>query len=157
MNGTDRMSLQQLAVRWLTEGWQKGNTAIVDELHAPAFVDHDPDGRPPDREGFKQGLIELYAAFPDFHAEIEDLAIDTPAQKITVRWRGAGTHQGVFLGYPPTGRRIYFKGIEILHHSGRADHRTLGRMGRSGYPGADQADAPESLFSPSRTKHLTII
>ena len=115
MGATERTFLEVLAERWIAEGWQKGRAAMVDDLHAPAFVDHDPAGRRADREGFKQGMAELYAAFPDFHARIEDLAIDSAAQKITVRWRGTGTHQGVFMGHPATGRKILFKGIEILH------------------------------------------
>lgn len=114
MPPSDRKTLNALAARWFAEGWQKGNAAIVDELHAPAFVDHDPAGRPPDREGFKQGIVELYTAFPDFHAAIEDVAIDTARQKVTVRWCGTGTHRGAYLGCPPTGRRIRFKGIEVL-------------------------------------------
>ncbi len=115
MNGADRTLLQQVAERWIFEGWQMGRAAIVDELHAPDFVDHDPAGRPPDRNGFKQGMVELYSAFPEFRAEIADLAVDPDAQKVTVRWHGTGTHRGAFLGHPPTGRRIRFKGIEILH------------------------------------------
>ncbi len=102
----------------MAEGWQKGRAAIVDELHAPGFVDYDPAGRHPDREGFKQGIVALYAAFPDFHARIEDLAIDTAAQKIAVRWRGTGTHRGTFMGHPPTDREVQFKGIEMLHIRG---------------------------------------
>ena len=58
------------AERWIYEGWQKGCAALVDERHAPAFVDYDSASRRPDREGFKQGIVELYAAFPDFHARI---------------------------------------------------------------------------------------
>ncbi len=114
MSATERKSLETLIQRWIAEGWQKGRAAMVDELHAPAFVDHDPAGRRPDRKGFKQGIAELYAAFPDFHARIEDLVIDTAAKKITVRWRGTGTHRRKFMGCPPTGRKILFKGIEIL-------------------------------------------
>ncbi len=115
MSAIERTSLETLIQRWIAEGWQKGRAAMVDELHAPAFVDHDPAGRRPDREGFKQGIAQLYAAFPDFHARIEELVIDTAAKKITVRWRGSGTHRGPFMGHPPTGRKILFKGIEMLH------------------------------------------
>ncbi len=124
MNGSNRQALEQIAERWLAEGWQKGRAAVVDELHAPDFVDHDPAGRTPDLNGFKQGIVALYTAFPDFRAAIEDLAIDPAAQKITLRWRGTGTHRGVFLGHPPTGRMIRFKGIEILQiRSGRITAR----------------------------------
>ena len=124
MNTPARQTLERLVVRWMAEGWQKGNPAIVDALHASPFVDHDPAGRVADREGFKQGIAELYAAFPDFYAVIEDLAIDHEARQATVRWRGTGTHRGAFWGHPPTGRKIRFKGIEILQfHRGRITAR----------------------------------
>ncbi|MDJ0721640.1 MAG: ester cyclase [Desulfobacterales bacterium] len=115
MSAFERQSLERLVARWMAEGWQKGNPSIVDELHANDFVDHASAGRAADRSGFKQGIIELYAAFPDFHAVIDDHVIDLEARKVAVRWRGSGTHRGPFLGQPPTGRTIRFKGIEILY------------------------------------------
>ena len=115
MNAAERRYLKNLAERWIAEGWHKGRAAIVDELHAPDFVDHDPAGRTPDREGFKQGIVALYTAFPDFYAVIEDLVIDQVVQKVTIRWHSTGTHRGAFLGHPPTGCKIHFQGIELLH------------------------------------------
>ena len=106
--------LKAVAHRWMEEGWQRGRADAVDELHAPDFVDHDPAGRRPDREGFKEGILQLYAAFPDFYAEIEDLVIDAARGKVTVRWAANGTHRGTFMGVPPTGKRIAFRGIEII-------------------------------------------
>jgi predicted ester cyclase len=84
--------------------------------HAAAH--HDPGGRPPDREGFKRGIRELYAAFPDFEARIEDMLVDAPRGEAVVRWTATGTHRGAFLGVAPTERRIAFKGIEILRFDG---------------------------------------
>jgi steroid delta-isomerase-like uncharacterized protein len=106
--------LSAIAHRWIDEGWHKGNADIIDELHAAHFVDRAAAGRTPDRVGFKEGIVELYAAFPDFHAVIEDLVIDTTAGKVAVRWSATGTHRGVCLGILPTGRRISFRGIEII-------------------------------------------
>ncbi len=115
MNTSRRQSLAHRVARWMAEGWQKGNPGIVDDLHASDFVDHAPSGRASDREGFKQGIAELYAAFPDFYAVIDDLTIDPEARKAAVCWHGTGTHRGDFRGHPPTGRKIRFQGIEILH------------------------------------------
>jgi steroid delta-isomerase-like uncharacterized protein len=110
--------IRRLVIRWIEEGWQKGRDAVVDELHAPEFVDRDAAGRPPDREGFKRGIRELYAAFPDFEARIEDLVVDERRSEAAVRWSASGTHRGAYLGVPPTGRRIAFKGIEIVRFDG---------------------------------------
>lgn len=110
--------LRHLAIRWLEEGWQKGREGVVDELHAPEFVDRDSGGRPPDREGFKRGLRDLNAAFPDFEARIEDLLVEASKREVVVRWTATGTHRGTYLGVAPTGRTIRFKGIEILRFDG---------------------------------------
>ena len=118
--------LKAIARRWIEEGWQQGRADMVDELHAPHFVDHDSAGRTTDREGFKAGIIGLYAAFPDFWAVIEDLVVDAAAKKVAVRWVANGTHQGPFWGIPPTGQRIAFKGIEIIRIE---DERIVERWG----------------------------
>lgn len=118
MRALSEEELRRLVIRWIEDGWQKGQAEVVDALHAPEFVDHDPAGRRPDREGFKRGLRELYAAFPDFHAEIEDLLVVPERSEAVVRWTASGTHRGAFLGAAPTGRRVAFKGIEILRFDG---------------------------------------
>lgn len=106
--------LGDIANRWIEEGWQKGNVGVVDDLHAPNFVDHDPAGRLPGVEGFKEGITQLYSAFPDFYAVIEDTITDAASGKVAIRWTATGTHQGIFLNIPPTGKTITFKGIEII-------------------------------------------
>ncbi|MBK7772473.1 MAG: ester cyclase [bacterium] len=45
---------------------------------------------------------------------------------IAVRWTAVGTHRGAYLGAEPTGKRITFKGIEVIRVPGRADHRAVG-------------------------------
>jgi steroid delta-isomerase-like uncharacterized protein len=109
-----RDELKAIAALWMEEVWRKGHLEAIDELHAPGFVDRSPAGRPPDREGFKTGVAGLYAAFPDFHAVTERFVMDAPAGTVAIRWTGVGTHQGVFMGVPPTGKRVTFEGIEIL-------------------------------------------
>ncbi len=106
--------LKQIARRWIEEGWTQGNVKIVDELHAPDFVDRDPSGREPSNKGFKQAILDVYAAFPDFHCTVEDLVIEPESGKVAVRWSATGTHKGKYLNAPPTGGKIHFKGIEII-------------------------------------------
>ncbi|MFH1844228.1 MAG: ester cyclase [bacterium] len=118
--------LRDIATRWLDEGWRRGNADVVAELHAPHFVDRDSAGRPADRDGFRLGIERLYAAFPDFQAKLEDLVIDAASGKVAVRWTGIGTQQGEYLGAPPSGRRVTFKGIEIIRIE---DDRIVERWG----------------------------
>jgi steroid delta-isomerase-like uncharacterized protein len=106
--------LADLARRWIEEGWQQGNAAMIDELHAADFIDRASAGRRPDSEGFKQGILDLYHAFPDFHAEIEDLVVDQARQMVAVRWTALGRHRNTYLGVAATDRVIRFQGIEII-------------------------------------------
>jgi len=106
--------LQHIARRWIFKGWSKGNVGIVDELHTPDFVDRDPSGREPTNAGFKKGIAELYAAFPDFKAKIEDLIVEPATGKVAVRWTATGTHKGKYLNTRPSGKNVHFKGIEII-------------------------------------------
>jgi steroid delta-isomerase-like uncharacterized protein len=114
MKASTRAELELIARRWIEEGWRHGNSAVVDELHAPDFVDRDSAGRSADNEGFKLGIERLYAAFPDLVAEVHDLAVDSDTHSVAVRWSAEGTHRGPYLGAEPTGERVRFKGIEII-------------------------------------------
>lgn len=109
-----RSEMERIARRWIEEGWRHGNAAIVDELHSKNFVDHDPGGRRADNYGFKIGIEDLYAAFPDLVAEVRDLVVDTASGTVALRWSAVGTHRASYLGAEPCGRSVRFKGIEII-------------------------------------------
>ncbi len=111
---TDAQSIIPLVHRWIEEGWRRGRESVVDELHTEDFVDHDSGGRPNDNDGFKQGIVRLYEAFPDFSATVEDVVVGIDGSSAVVRWTGQGTQTGAYLGAPPSGRVIRFKGIEVL-------------------------------------------
>lgn len=108
-----RDEMQETARRWI-KAWCGGDTRIIDELHSVDFIDHSPSGRSSDNQGFKQGITDLYKAFPDFAGEADDILVDEQACKVTVRWTASGTHRGGFGGVKATGRPIGFHGIEIL-------------------------------------------
>ena len=112
-------ALREMVWRWIRVGWQHPNRAEFEELHNARFVDHSPSGRPATLEGFWQGVVELYAAFPDFWATVEDVITEPQVGKVTIRWSGTGTHRGEFLGIQPTGRQIHFEGIEIIRVENR--------------------------------------
>jgi steroid delta-isomerase-like uncharacterized protein len=106
--------LKTLAQHWMAELWQKGNAAAVMEMHTAGFIDWAPGKRKGDREGFAAGVRDFYAAFPDFYAAVEEILIDEALEQVVIRWAGTGTHLGPYLGAAPTGKRLSFRGIEIL-------------------------------------------
>jgi steroid delta-isomerase-like uncharacterized protein len=99
--------------RYVEEGFNAGNLAVIDELFAPDFVNHDPVAQQlRDLQTLKQGILAYHAAFPDIRTTIEDLVVegDRVAKRFTMR----GTQTGEFNGIPPTGRQITTEGIDIL-------------------------------------------
>lgn len=106
--------LRALADRWMEVLWRQRDVDAVERLHAPDFVDRSSAGRRTDNAAFRKMLQSFYAAFPDFHAVTEELVVDDGARTVAVRWSATGTHRGAYLGAPPTGRVIRFRGIEVL-------------------------------------------
>ena len=98
--------------------WRQRDLDAFDALHAPHFVDHSPAGRGTGRDSYRQSIAELFAAFPDWEAVIDDLIVDEAAAKVAVRWSATGTHRGEFMGAAPTGKRVTFRGIEIVRIQG---------------------------------------
>jgi len=172
MNGDAHAALAAIARRWVEAGWSAGELpagSIVDELHHPDFIDHDSGGRAPDNAGFRAGIVALLTAFPDLVATACDVVVEPAAEGgaggaacagasggsracggsgtsgvVAVRWTAVGTHRASYLGAEPTGRRIAFKGIEIIRvRDGLITERwgewdgfaLLGQLGRM--PGMD--------------------
>jgi predicted ester cyclase len=109
--------LRSISQSWM-KFWQGEGLDNFDNIHDENFIDYSPSGRSPDRAGFRQGIEGLYAAFPDFRADIEDIIIDTKTAKAAISWSATGTHQGEFLGHAATNNVINFHGIEIIKISG---------------------------------------
>jgi steroid delta-isomerase-like uncharacterized protein len=98
--------------RLVDEGLHKKNLGIMDELISPSFVNHSaPAGIPPTRDGYRQYVEMLLASFPDIYLDIEDLIAE--GDKVVVRYTVRGTHQGSFMGLPPSGKQFSFTGIGI--------------------------------------------
>lgn len=106
--------LRTLAERWMEILWRQRDVDAVERLHAPDFADRSSAGRKTDNAAFRKMLRSFYAVFPDFHAVTEDLVVDPSAGTVAIRWSAAGTHRGIYLGVPPTGQVVRFRGIEIL-------------------------------------------
>jgi steroid delta-isomerase-like uncharacterized protein len=91
--------------RLIEEVINKGNTAVVEALVAEDHVGLDPS---PGQEQGRAGLLAIIArmrtAFPDLEWTIEEQVAEGDKVAAYIVWRG--THQGEFLGIPPTGKRV---------------------------------------------------
>lgn len=96
--------------RLFDEGFSQGNLAVVDELVAPEFVEHQRGARS-GLDGLKELITQLRGWFPDLTLTIGDLAKHD--DKVWGRIVARGTHQGTVMGFPPTGKRIQIDIIDI--------------------------------------------
>ena len=101
-------------VRRNTEEVQsRGNFAVFEELFADDFVDHTPQpNMTPNKDGVRDLYHRLRAAFPDFRADIHWQAAE--GELVTTYKTYHGTHEGMFLGVAPTGRKIQFETVDVM-------------------------------------------
>jgi len=92
-----------LVLRYFEELYNKGNITLLDELVAVRYINRCPITPGLSGPGStRQAITLIRSAFPDFHVTVEDLIAegDKVASRLTLR----GTHEGEFLGIPPTGK-----------------------------------------------------
>jgi steroid delta-isomerase-like uncharacterized protein len=102
-----------LARRLIEEAWNQENLTTVDELMALDHVGHHSlvPNQQTGREFYKQYIVRTRAAFPDFHATIEEQIAE--GDLVVTRWSVQGTHQGMFHGHSPTGKQMTVTGVVI--------------------------------------------
>ena len=99
--------------RWIEEGWNKHNLAVIDEVYAPNFVQHEPEPQTVNSsEALKQYVSAYLTAFPDLHLSIEDLIAE--GYKVVWRFNSTGHQNGPFMGTPPTGKSGNITGLVIF-------------------------------------------
>ncbi|WP_029215670.1 ester cyclase [Kallotenue papyrolyticum] len=97
--------------------WNHGDLAAAERLLAPTFIDHTPllgihpAATPVDRAAFLAGRARLRTAFPDLACTLEDVIAEDDL--VAVRWHMHGSHQGRYLGQPPSGKQFTITGISI--------------------------------------------
>lgn len=98
-------------VRRLHEIWNTGEVTAVDEVYAEDFVGHFPQGERRGREGARNGIDRIRAAFPDWHEAVEQMVAE--GNTVVTRYTSTGTHRGDFGGIAPTGRPITMPEISV--------------------------------------------
>src|SRR5215218_8072577 len=81
-----------IARRFL-EAQAKGDLDTLDELMAPDFVDRSLlPGQEPDRESYKQSVVEMLSAFPNTSFTVEEQIAE--GNVVASRYTGTSIHQG---------------------------------------------------------------
>jgi steroid delta-isomerase-like uncharacterized protein len=114
--------VKQFIDRLFTEG----DTAVLDDLVAPDYVDHDPPlGGAGTVEGWRAMATMIRDAFPDWHSDLHALHAD--GDIVVERFTASGTHKGELLGVPPSDVVCTLPGINIFR---LRDGRIVERWGR---------------------------
>ncbi len=94
------------------ELFNQGKLATADELIAASFLNHAAPGSPLGPASFRQLVMFYRNAFPDVKFTIEDMLAD--GDKVVMRNSFSGTHEGMFMGIAPTGKRVSQEQIHIV-------------------------------------------
>ncbi|MEM8807114.1 MAG: ester cyclase [Cyanobacteria bacterium P01_G01_bin.38] len=106
-------TVQQTALLWATEGFK--DKALRRELMTADYLQHFCGASEPmqGREVVNQFVDStLHTGFPDIQQVVDDIIVQ--GDKVALRITYRGTHQGYFLGIPPTQRSIAVSANIIL-------------------------------------------
>jgi steroid delta-isomerase-like uncharacterized protein len=98
---------------------------MIDELVEPDALMRTP--LPIEATGaqlLKEVFARLLRAYPDLHITIEDLVEE--GDKVVCRDTVTGTHQGEYMGIPPTGKSVTYDEIFIARFAGGRIAETWG-------------------------------
>lgn len=123
----------EVARRVFEEGLNGRNRAVFDELVAPGYVNHEGANLAVASRG-PQNWTDVHkrlgAAFPDIAWRV--LRSLAEGDQVWLETAMSGTHEGVFLGHAPTGRRFEVRQVHMLRvadglvHEHRAVRDDLG-------------------------------
>jgi steroid delta-isomerase-like uncharacterized protein len=105
--GTGDPETNKALAQHFYEAFNSRNFDDYDNFISADVMDHNPvPEQKPGLAGLKEALQGFLLVFPDLQITIED--ITTEGDLVSVRGVGKGTHQGEFLGVPPTGKEVSF-------------------------------------------------
>ena len=113
MNNQDRTTQD---IELMVTAFSALNTGEIDrcqDMLSPDFVIN-LFGLPSPLQGrdvWRQNVDQMYRAFPDLRADIDD--IFGSDGRVAVRLTFRGTHQDDFQGVPATGRRVTYQSLEL--------------------------------------------
>lgn len=128
----DQEQLKLLAKRFYEEVLNQGDLAVIDELIADDFVEHEElPGLPSTREGVGAWVTMMRSAFPDLVVTINKVVAD--GDEVWVHMTMRGTQYGPFMDIPATGRAIEIAGFDrvrvrngkAIEHWGATDNLAM--------------------------------
>lgn len=111
----DDLERQRVLIRrYYNELWNQWRFELTPELLSPDIVFRGSLGVDvKGRDGFRDYMLTVRTAFPDFHNTIEEVISEGDGAAVRLTYKG--THEGPLFGVPATGKRIEYSGIAIFH------------------------------------------
>jgi steroid delta-isomerase-like uncharacterized protein len=103
--------------RWIEDGWNKHNLALIDEIYTPDVRQYDPNSPPvTDSQELKGYIGGLMTALPDLKFSVESLTAED--NRVIWRFISRGTHTGPLMGIPATGKSAAVTGLVEFRFAG---------------------------------------
>jgi steroid delta-isomerase-like uncharacterized protein len=141
------LEANKLLVRgYIEEVFNKHQPEASNRFVATDFIEHNPRLPHDGLAGTKQFLIRVFAAFSDYHGEIQDIVAE--GDKVVSRTQWTGTNDGPYEGRPATGKKLVFSTSDYFRiENGKIAERwdvveTLARAVALGLVPAPTASAP---------------
>jgi steroid delta-isomerase-like uncharacterized protein len=106
-----------IARQWFEQFWNQKKFDTIEQLVSPdcRLHGHADNDEVVGMAEFQQFAQALQKAFPDIQIEVEDTISE--GDRTVARWVSRGTHQGEFMGIPPTGKKIFVRGVSVVRFS----------------------------------------
>jgi steroid delta-isomerase-like uncharacterized protein len=97
---------------FIEEVINKKNLDAADDLVAADFIEYLPfPGQGPGREGLKFAINAMLTGFPDMNWTVQEQIAE--GETVVTRFTWTGTHDGAFMGIPPTNKKVEVWGVVI--------------------------------------------
>jgi predicted ester cyclase len=105
--------------QYFEEVWSQGKLETAHQIIAPSYQFHSPMMRivGPTGPDLVTGQVEMRReAFSDLKLTIADLLVQD--DRVAVRWKAEGTHDGPLGNVEPTGKKISYEGMSFFRVAG---------------------------------------
>ena len=115
------MSPAEIVRRFYDQIWNAGDLAAIEQVCRPDMRFRGSLGETRHgREEFADYVRRVRTALSEYHCAIEDTV--TEHHRVFAKMRFSGIHRAEFMGFPPTGERVWWSGAALFEMaSGQID------------------------------------
>ena len=100
-------------MRFIENVCNKGKLDEIDDLFSQNIVWHGAAEEVSGLANFKESIKDTLKTWPDINFKVQDSF--SGDNKVVIRWTVTATHEGEFMGLPPSHEKFDTHGMEIFH------------------------------------------